>query len=253
MSTSFGPFTVTENDGVALVIFDRPPVNALDLATYQALGDLITHIEASNDIAVAVLAAPDDARCWCGGADVNDFKDMTAEKRKERYTFINSVFPRFYNLKRPIIAAINGPAVGIGLQLAASCDLRVASHKARFSSPELKYGLIAGSSRTLNYLGVPEGVVRELAYTGRSIDAATMNGYGFLNRLVAPDELIPCVMELASQVAERGPTMLAARKRAFLAHETLSTLEAYEYAQGISSELVAMREAQAGVDDFLRK
>ena len=111
----FGAFTLESRaDGVAVATFSRPPVNAFSIAEYRALGDLIAHVEGDAAIRVLVLAAPDDARAWCGGADLRDFEGITKAARAERYAFINSVLPRFHALDRPTIAAINKAAIGLG-------------------------------------------------------------------------------------------------------------------------------------------
>jgi enoyl-CoA hydratase/carnithine racemase len=245
------PLTLRIDGAVAVVTIDRPPVNAFDVDAYRALGAHVDELAGRDDVRAVVLAARPEARCWCGGADLRDFVGMTEADRHERYELINGVVPRLQALELPVIAAITGPAIGIGVLLAAVCDMRIASDEAWFSTPEIDYGLVAGSSRLLNYVGVPEAVVREMAFTGRRVPASEIAALGFLNRIVGPDDVVPTAMELARTIAGKGGAVLRARKRAFVQHESLDWLAAYTLAQGLSGALVEREESRRGVTSFL--
>lgn len=247
------PLTLEVADRIATITIDRPPVNAFNLAAYSSLGTVLDEIEADEEVRAVILTANPESRCWCGGADLNDFVGMSAAERQERYRFINGTIPRLLRLNRPVIAAITGHAIGIGVLLAAACDLRVASDSAWFSTPEIKYGLIAGSSRLLNYLGVPEALVREMAYTARRVPAEELRAAGFLNRVVDAGAVMGTALELASTIAEMSPAALRARKRAFVEHESLDWLAAYELAQGLSKGLVEAPDSQRGVARFFEQ
>lgn len=245
------PFVINKSEGVAVVTFDRAPVNAFALSTYEALSDLIEAIEADDEIRVVVLTAPESARCWCGGADLRDFVGMDPLKRKERYAVINGVIPRFYAMEKPVIASITSRVIGIGVLLAAACDMRIAASDAVFSCPEIDYGLVAGSSKLLNYLGLPEALVREMTFTGRPITAQRMLAGGFLNEVVPRQDVLAVALTMAQDIAAKSMPALRARKRAFVSHEALSWLDAYKLAQGFSAELVALRDSGEGVNAFL--
>jgi enoyl-CoA hydratase len=245
------PLTLSVRDSVATIMIDRPPVNAFNIDAYQALGDHVTELERRDDVRAVIIAARPEARCWCGGADLNDFVGMTAEDRHARYDVINGILPRLQALELPVIAAITGHAIGIGVLLAAVCDMRIASETAYLSTPEIDYGLVAGSSRLLNYVGMPETLVREMAFTGRKVPAAELATAGFLNRVVAPDRVLAEAIELADTIASKGGAVLRARKRAFVRHETLDWLAAYTLAQGLSATLVEAKESRDGVSSFL--
>lgn len=245
------PFTLSVTNGVALVTFDREPVNAFALSTYEALDAMIDTIEADDEIRVVVLTAPETARCWCGGADLNDFVGMDPVRRKQRYGVINSIIPRLYAMEKPVIASITSRTIGIGVLLAAVCDIRIAADDATFSCPEIDYGLIAGSSKLLNYVGLPESLVREMAFTGGQVTAARMMATGFLSDVVARGEVLSTALAMAGVIATKSMPALRARKKAFVAHEQLGWLDAYKLAQGLSSELVALRDSQDGVEAFL--
>jgi enoyl-CoA hydratase/carnithine racemase len=246
-----GPFSVTVADGVATVLFDRPPVNSVAYATYGHLEAVLERVEGDDAIRVMVLAAPEGARAWCGGADVNDFVEMNPERRKERYVVVNAAVQRLYAVQKPTIAAISAHAVGIGVLFAAACDLRIASDAAGFSCPEIDYGLVAGSAKLLNYLGVPEALVREMGFTGGRIPAGRMLAAGFLNDVVPRERVDARALELARTIAAKSMPALRARKRAYVEHEQLGWFDAYRLAQGLSAELVALGDSKEGVQAFL--
>jgi enoyl-CoA hydratase/carnithine racemase len=254
MLKQFGAFSVEEQpDGVALVTFFRPPVNAVSISVYEDIGHLADHIAASNSIKVVVLSAPDDARAWCGGADLREFEGMTAERRRERYEFINEQLPRFHQIDRPIIAAMRGPAIGVGVMLAGMCDMRVASEDARLACPEVDYGLIGGSAGLLASLRMPEAKVREMVYTGRSFTARELENTGFFNYVVPRPAVLPLALDLAGQIAGKTLKALRARKLASLMFEGPGWMEAYLEAQEASSSLVEQPESAQAVQRALVK
>lgn len=241
------------DDGVCVVTFDRPPVNAISLEVYEEIGALVDRVEASDDIRVVVLAAPEGSRAWCGGADLHDFQGMTPQRRRERYAFINGVLPRFGALDRPTIAAVNGPTVGVGVILAGLCDLRVASTAATFASPEIDYGLIAGGAGLMDHLNLPLGLVREMVFTGQKVRAERMLSAGFCNAVVEPGELLPTCLDLATRIAAKSLQTLRADKQTLVEMEGLGWQQAYLHAQEVSAGLVASRDSQEGVNAFLER
>ena len=125
-------FRMATERGITTVTFDRRPVNAVSFDVYPEIRELSETIQSSDETRVVVFTAPPDARAWCGGADVNDFLPLDYDTRMARYELINECLPRFFELDRPVIAAINSHSVGVGLVLASFCDIRVVSTK-RFS------------------------------------------------------------------------------------------------------------------------
>ena len=252
MQKMIGSFELTVgDDGVALVVFSRPPVNAVSLSVYEDIGVLVDTIEASANVRVVVLSAPPTARAWCGGADLKDFVGMDSARRKERYAFINDRVPGFFRLERPVIAAINGHAIGIGMILAALCDMRVASSEALFACPEIDYGLVAGGAGLLALLKMPEAKVREMLFTGRKFTALELEPTGFFNYVVPRHEVLPKAMELASLIARKSLPAVRARKLASVALEGRTWMEAYLDAQALSADLVAGEDSGEGVRAFL--
>ncbi|SEF15618.1 enoyl-CoA hydratase [Rhizobiales bacterium GAS191] len=252
MHSRIGSFDVTiDAEGVATVLFSRPPVNAVSLSVYEDIGRLVEAVEADGAIRVVVITAPRGARAWCGGADLNEFKGMDPERRKERYRFINEQVPRLYRLDRPVIAAINGAAIGIGMVLAGLCDIRVAAEDARFACPEIDYGLVGGGAGLFAMLKMPEAKIRELLFTGRKFTARELEPTGFFNYVVPRDEVLDKALEIARMIAAKSLPSIRARKLASVALEGRGWMEAYLDAQALSAHLVAGMDSGEGVRAFL--
>jgi enoyl-CoA hydratase/carnithine racemase len=248
----FGVFTmdVTE-DGVAVLLLDRPPVNAVSVAVYEDIGHVIDHVETNDDIRAIVWAAPEGARAWCGGADLRDFDGIDVEGRKVRYAFINAQLPRFYRLDRPVIAAICKPTIGIGMILAALCDMRVAAEDAIFACPEIDYGLVAGGAGLFAHVNMPEAKVREMLFTGARFTARDLEPTGFFNYILPGAEVLPRAMALARRVAAKSLPSIRARKVASARLEGMNWSEAYLDAQTLTAELTAGSDGTEGVHAFL--
>lgn len=238
--------------GVGLATLDRPPVNSVSLSVYENIGALADRVAGDSNTRVLVLTAPDGARAWCGGADLNDFVGMDTAGRKERYRFINEKLPSFYHLDRPVIAAVNGAAIGIGMILAGLCDMRVAAEDAKFACPEIDYGLVCGGAGLFSMIKMPEAKMREILFTGRKFTARELEPTGFFNYVVPRAEVLPKAMELAEQIAGKSLPSIQARKIASSRLEGMTWMEAYLDAQSLSADLVATRDSQEGVAAFLQ-
>jgi enoyl-CoA hydratase/carnithine racemase len=253
-ASELGCFKVElRDDGVAIVTFSRPPVNAVSLSVYEDIGRLAAFVGTHDQIKVLVITAPEGSKAWCGGADLHEFKGMTSERRRERYRFINEQLPQFHRIERPMIAAINGATIGIGVMLAGMCDMRIASEQARFACPEVDYGLVGGSAGLFAMLKMPEAKVREMLYTGRSFTARELEPTGFFNYVVPAAAVLPLALDLAAAIARKSMATLRARKRQSLMLEGPEWMQAYLEAQEMSSTLVEQPESRAGVEVALQR
>jgi len=241
----------TRPDGVALVTFSRPPVNAVSITVYEDIGRIVDYVAQNLAIRAVVLTAPESARAWCGGADLNDFVDMDSEGRKERYRFINAQLPKLFTLDRPVIAAINGPAIGIGVILAGLCDMRIAAEDAPFACPEIDYGLVAGGAGLFAMLKLPEAKIREMLFTGQRFTARELEPTGFFNYVLPREEVLPRALALAATIAGKSLPSIRARKTASASLEGRSWMDAYLDAQRLSAQLVAGADSGEGVRAFL--
>jgi enoyl-CoA hydratase len=243
----------TDRRGITVVTFDRPPVNAVSFDVYPEIRQLCEAIEATDETRVVVLAAPPRNRAWCGGADVRDFLPLDYQTRLERYELINQCMPRLYNLNRPVIGAINGHSVGVGLVLATFCDIRVAWNEAFFACPEIDRGVLAGGGAFLARVGVPPGTIREMMYTGRRFTAEELRPTGMFNYVVPRDQVLPKAMELAEVIARKSLPALKANKLCTNATESLSWTDGYKLTQEYSAKLTITRDAKEGIRAFLEK
>ena len=244
-------FKIEESEGIAVATFERLPVNAMSYAAYRDFDALSRYVEASETIRVLILSASAQSRAWIGGADLNDLLACDPEMRKERYAFINEILPRFYNIDRPVIAAINGPAVGVGTSIAGMCDIRVASSKAFFAKPEMDRGVVAGGGIQLLRVGMAAGIAREMIYTARRFSADEMKSAGFIDHVVEPEQVMNKAMEIARLIATKSLPALKANKICNNAVEGLSWQEGYKLTQDFSAKLTGGLDAKEGIKAFL--
>jgi enoyl-CoA hydratase/carnithine racemase len=154
-------------------------------------------------------------RAFCAGADLRERGSMTASERNEHRAGIEAAAEDLANLPMPTIAAVRGFALAGGTELAIACDLRVAGTDAIFGVPEVKIGIFPGAGGVLrlpSLIGL--GNARDLLFTGRQVSAEEAARIGLVNRLVAPDEVVPAAREVAAQIAANAPLALRAVKDA---------------------------------------
>jgi enoyl-CoA hydratase/carnithine racemase len=244
----------TDADGVTVITFDRPPVNAFSREAYEDICDLVDIIQADDTTRVAVLTSPHGARAWGGGADLNDFVGLDYESRLKRYELVNKTFERFFHLDRPIIAAVNNHAIGAGFVLSTLCDVRVASNEAFFSLPEIDRGVLANGGGFFFRLRMPQGFIREMILTGRRFMAEELRYANVFNYILPKDEVLPKALEIARLMAKKSLPALKANKAAVNIGETQTYwLETYTMTQKTSATLTAGADAKEGVKAFLEK
>lgn len=246
-------FRIEEADGIAVMTLDRPPVNAFSYDVYRELAQLSRQVQQSDTIRVLIFTAAERSRAWVGGADLQELMACDPETRRERYVLINECLPLFYHLDRPVIAAINGPAVGVGTSVAAMCDIRVASRKAFFAKPEIDRGVVGGGGTQFLRLGVPAGLVREMLYTGRRVSADEMKAAGFVDHVVEPEQVMDKATEIARLIASKSLPALKANKICNNAVEGLPWEDAYKLTQEFSARLTGGEDGKEGIRAFLER
>jgi enoyl-CoA hydratase len=196
-------------DRVATLTVNRPDkLNALNAATIGELGEAIDEIRNRDDIAGAILTGA--GRAFVAGADINELAAQTPLQAKQRALRGQGVFRRFETSPKPIIAAVNGFALGGGCELAMSCHLRIASDAAKFGQPEVKLGVCpgyGGTQRLPRLVGM--GRALQLLMTGEIIDAAEAHRIGLVNRVVPGAELLASADALLRQMLANAPLALA--------------------------------------------
>ena len=196
-------------DRVATLTVNRPDkLNALNAVTIGELGDAIDEIRQRDDIGGAILTGA--GRAFVAGADISELAAQTPMQAKQRALRGQQIFRRFETSPKPVIAAVNGFALGGGCELAMSCHLRIASEAAKFGQPEVKLGICpgyGGTQRLPRLVGM--GRALQLLMTGEMIDAAEAFRIGLVNRVVPAAELLTAADALLRQMLGNGPLALA--------------------------------------------
>src|SRR6267378_3663492 len=247
------------HDGVGLIQLNRPEkMNAIGALTRKQLGDAIKQVERDDAVRVVVLTG--SGRAFCSGADVTEMAQEGAGMRTPEdvgNVLRNEYMPmltRLRTMPKPVIAAMNGPAVGIGASYALACDIRIAVPEAYLLEAFINIGLApdGGVSWLLPRLA-GTGVAYEMFFTGKPLDAADAHRLGVINRIVPAERLEEEVRDLADQLAAQPKGALAAAKRAVNHALESSYEEALEFESYLQEAQAASPEFAEGVHAFLAK
>ena len=207
-------FVKFEKQGnVAVLTIDRP--EALNALNSQVLCDLdaaISQVEADDEVRVVVLTGA--GRSFVAGADIGEMVNFSAIDGKKFGVHGGSIFLRLENLSKPVIAAINGFALGGGCELAMACDIRIASEKAKFGQPEVGLGItpgFGGTQRLPRIVGISKAM--ELILTAKVIGAAEAKAIGLVSEVYPPEELMAKAMELANAICANAQIAVQESKR----------------------------------------
>ena len=197
-------------DSIALVTVNRPEkLNPLDRDTVNAIGRCFADIAADSDVKAVIVTGAGD-RAFVAGADINQLTELTGLGGREWGLHGQRIFGQIENLPKPVIAAVNGYALGGGLELAMACHIRIASENAKLGQPEVKLGIVPGYGGTQRLPRlVGKGRALEMILTGDPITAEEAHRIGLLNRVVPKEELIPTARRIASRILENGPVAVA--------------------------------------------
>ncbi len=202
----FENLLLEKRDRIAIVTVNRPKVlNALNRATVRELGNCFEELAASEESGAVILTGAGE-KAFVAGADINELATQTAVEGKEYALFGQAVLNRIANLGKPVIAAVNGYALGGGCELAMACTLRIASENARLGQPEVKLGIIpgyGGTQRLPRLVGA--GRALQLLLTGEQVTAAEALRIGLVNEVVPLAELLPRCEAIARAILTNGP------------------------------------------------
>ena len=204
----YSTITLAVADRVATLTVNRPDkLNALNRATMGELGDAIDEVRRREDVGALVVTGA--GKAFVAGADISELADQTPIEARERALRGQATFARFERLPKPVIAAVNGFALGGGCELAMACHVRIAADTAKFGQPEVKLGICPGYGGTqrLSRL-VGRGRALQLLLTGEMIDAAEAWRIGLVNKVVPAAELLPAAEAMARQMLANGPLAL---------------------------------------------
>ena len=222
--TTGGPLRLTRNGPVLEVVLDRPKANAIDAATSQAMGECFAAFRDDPELRVAIVTGAGEKFFSAGW----DLKEAALGARPDSDYGIGGFggLQQLPNLNKPIIAAVNGIAVGGGFELALSADLILAADHARFALPEIRAGTLADAATIKLPRRIPYHVAMDLLLTGRWMEVEEAQRWGLLKEVVPASALMPRARELASMLAQGPPLVFAAIKEVIRETETLSEQEA---------------------------
>lgn len=203
---SYENLKIADSGGIRTITINRPEkLNALNVATIAELDAAITEVEADDEIAAVVITGAGD-KAFIAGADISELATLGPVEAKEFALRGQEVFRRLERLAKPVVAAVNGYALGGGCELSMACHIRVASSNAVFGQPEVKLGLIPGYGGTQRLPRiVGRGRALEILLTGRNVTAAEAQNIGLANVVCDPDELDEVVAELLKSILANGP------------------------------------------------
>ncbi|HEX7264121.1 MAG TPA: enoyl-CoA hydratase [Candidatus Dormibacteraeota bacterium] len=245
-------------NGVGLIQLNRPEkMNAIGAVTRKQLSEAIKQVERDDDVRVVVLTG--SGRAFCSGADVTEMAQEGGMRSPEDVGNVlrNEYMPmltRLRTMPKPVIAAMNGPAVGIGASYALACDIRIAVPEAYLLEAFVNIGLApdGGVSWLLPRMA-GTGVAYEMFFTGKPLSATDAHRLGIINRLVPADRLEAEVRELAAQLVSQPRQAMAAAKRAVNHALESSYEEALEFESYLQEAQAASPEFAEGVQAFLAK
>ena len=252
------PVLESRSDKVATLRLNRPKTrNALSRVMIGALQTAIERLGQDAGVHVIILAS--EGPVFCAGHDLKEitaardaadagrgfFEDIMAECATMMQTIVSC--------PKPVIAAVQGTATAAGCQLVASCDLAVASNTAQFATPGVNIGLFCSSPMVALSRNVPRKHAMEMLLTGGPVAANEAALMGLVNRVVAPDALVPETEALARQIASKSPKTLRIGKAAFYAQAEMPLAQAYDYAAEVMVTNLMEQDAKEGIGAFVEK
>lgn len=244
-----------EKEGsLAIVTINRPKaLNALNVHVLKELDMIIDIIENDDDVHAVILTGA-GGKAFVAGADILQMKDMDVIKARKFGILGNKVFRKLETLEKPVIAAVNGFALGGGCELSMACDMRIASTKAKFGQPEVTLGItpgFGGTQRLARLVGM--GMAKELIYTANIIGAEEAYRIGLVNKVVEPDKLIDEVKKIAKKITSNAPIAVSLCKQAInigvqVDMDTAINIEAEVFGECFSTE-----DQKDGMTAFVEK
>ncbi len=212
---STDPALIEIQDGVAVVRLNRPAsMNAVDAGLREALTNRLAEFDADDSVRAIVLTGAGE-RAFCGGQDLDESATIDTGNLAGWLNRQHAMYQAVRDVKKPVVAAINGTAVGAGFQMALMCDLRVAHPNLRMGQPEVKAGLASIVGSYLMSLQIGHSLNQQLSLTGELITGERAHALGLVNDLVAPDQVLPRAIERARALADLPGAALRTTKQRF--------------------------------------
>jgi enoyl-CoA hydratase len=254
LGVSYQYLLYDKEDSIGIVTVNRPEVlNALNTKAFTEFYKLFQEIEDDPDIRVVILTGSGE-RAFIGGVDIRDMKDKNSVEIESFVATARKANDRVYTLSKPVIAAINGFALGGGFEMAMCCDLLIASENARIGQPEISLGIVPGGGamqRFVRLVGIHKA--KELIYTGDIIDARTALSMGIINKVVPLESLMPEAKALAQKLLSKGSVALAFAKKAINSGTNMSLTAGMDMDETFFARCFATEDQKEGMNAFVEK
>ena len=244
--------TIETEEKIAVVTINRPlSLNALNSQTILELSKVFNDLDSDDKIRVIILTGSGE-KSFVAGADIKEFADFGTKAAEDlARNGQNILFDTIENLSKPVIAAVNGFALGGGLELAMSCHIRYASENAKLGLPEVTLGLIPGYGGTQRLPKlVGKGRANEIIFSAKMISAQKAKEIGLVNEVFSIEELLAKTKELASTIAKNSPMAIS---KAIVAVNKSDQQDGFETEIKSFGELFEMEDKKEGVQAFLEK
>jgi len=240
-------------NSIATIAMDRPQaLNALNSQTLKELNSIIDEIECNDDVRVVIITG--NGKVFVAGADISEMKDLNSLQGRKFGLLGNKIFRRLELMEKPVIAAVNGFALGGGCELSMACDIRIASSKAKFGQPEVSLGItpgFGGTQRLARLVGV--GKAKELIFTGDIIRADEALRIGLVNSVVEPEELMNVAKEMAEKITKNAPIAIAYSKVAINRGVEVDIETGLMYEGEVFASCFSTEDQEEGMGAFLEK
>ena len=243
---------VERNEGITLMKISAPKsLNALNSTILKEIDDFIGSLDATTRV---LIITGDGEKSFVAGADISEMAHLDEPQGFEFGRLGAQVFRRIETLPIPVIAAVNGFALGGGCELAMSCDIRIASNKAKFGQPEVGLGIIPGFSGTYRLPKlIGQGYAKEMIYTGKVIRADEALRIGLVNAVYEPEELMDKAMEMAQMMLKNAPVAISLAKQSINEGYDLDADGAIGLENKLFGKCFATSDQKEGMDAFLNK
>lgn len=242
-----------KNGNIAIVTINRPnALNALNSETLKEL-DIVVDTLANDDEILAVILTG-AGKAFVAGADITEMKDLNTVQGRKFGILGNKVFRKLETLEKPVIAAVNGFALGGGCEISMACDIRIASQKAKFGQPESGLGItpgFGGTQRLSRLVGM--GMAKQLIYTAEIINADEALRIGLVNKVVEPEKLMDEAKEMAKKIANNAPIAVKLCKAAINKGMQCDIDTAIAYESEAFGECFATEDQKEGMTAFVEK
>ena len=244
---------IEERGNIAIMTISAPKsLNALNSTILGEIDEYLDEFEDGNYRCLIITG--DGEKSFVAGADISEMATLNAQQGEAFGQRGAQVFRRIETLACPVIAAVNGFALGGGCELAMACDIRICSDNARFGQPEVGLGIIPGFSGTVRLARlVGQGMAKQLIYTGKNIKADEALRIGLVNAVVPQAELIDKAMEIATQIAANAPLAVSAAKLCIDAEYDMPVENAIAFESRAFGQCFATEDQKNGMKAFLEK